>query len=140
MFYMTYPQRRMRRMAHMHHMMEQARRQSQGPERLPVAVDVHETDEVYFISAMLPGVESDDLDIQVRERMLTLKGEVKAEQEEGIEYLLRERPSGRFFRELRLPEPVDAEKIKAKLANGILTIEAPKSEEARPRTIKVSAK
>jgi HSP20 family protein len=137
MYNMTYPHRRAR---HMHHLMELARRQSEASEHLSVSVDVHETDEAYFISAMLPGVESEDLDVQVHDRMLTLKGEVKVGQDDDIEYLLRERSSGSFLRQLRLPEPVDPEKIKANLHNGVLTIEAAKSEEARPKTIKVLAK
>jgi HSP20 family protein len=140
MFYMTHPHRRMQRMHHMHHLMEQAQRQSQASDRVRVPVDVRETDEAYFISAMLPGVDSEDVDIQVHDRMLTLKGEMKIGQDDDVEYLLREQPNGRFLRELRLPEPVDAEKIKAKLTNGVLTIEAAKSEEARPKTIKVLAK
>ena len=137
MYYMTYPHRRAHRM---HHLMELAKRQSEASDHLSVSVDVHETDEAYFISAMLPGVESEDLDVQVHDRMLTLKGEVKIGQDDDIEYLLRERSSGHFQRELRLPEPVDPENIKAKLHNGVLTIEAAKSEEARPKTIKVMTK
>ena len=137
MYYMTYPHHRAHRM---YHLMEQARRQSEASDHLSVSVDVHETDDAYFISAMLPGVENEDVDVQVHDRMLTLKGEVKVGQDDDIKYLLRERSSGHFLRELRLPEPLDPEKVKAKLHNGVLTIEAGKSEEARPKTIKVTVK
>ena len=71
---------------------------------------------------------------------VTIAGEIKLDREENDSFIVRERPSGRFMRILRLPEEVDSAKVEASLKDGVLTLNIPKAEVARPKTIKVLAK
>lgn len=105
-----------------------------------VPVNVKADDEAYTITAMLPGVKADDLSIQVINETVTLQGEIKDPTGEKDTFLLRETPFGKFYRVLRLPEPLDANKANADLTDGLLTLKVPKAEESRPRTIKVQNK
>jgi HSP20 family protein len=102
-----------------------------------LAVDVREEDEAYIISALVPGLKAEDLNIQVLEDVLTVEGEFK---EDETDYLVRELPHGSFRRTLRLPVALDAENAQAKITEGVLTLHLPKAESARPRTIKVAVK
>ncbi len=102
-----------------------------------LAVNVRDENDAYVMTALVPGLKADDLNIQVLDDVVSIEGEMAdAEQE----YLLRELPSGSFRRELRLPAPLDAEKVEAKIADGILTVRLPKAESARPKSIKVLAR
>lgn len=103
----------------------------------PLPVDVREQDEAYLLTAYVPGLKSDDLNIQILEDTLTIEGEYG--QHEG-QALLCELPAGSFRRSLRLPAQLDAEKAEAKIENGVLTLRIPKAESARPRIIKVAAR
>ncbi len=137
--YLTNPYTRM--MAHRRMFNRMMNDESSGEgARVAFPLDVKDSDEAYEITAMLPGVAADDLSIQVVADTLTIQGELKAENDEQANYLLRERPVGRFMRTLRLPEPVDSAKVDASLKDGILTLHIPKAEEARPKTIKVNVK
>lgn len=104
-----------------------------------VPVNVSSDDEGYTLTALLPGVKADDLNIQVVNETVTLQGEIKAEENGKTSYLLRERPTGKFYRSVRLPEPLSTAKAEADLTDGVLTLRVPKADEARPRTIKVNA-
>jgi len=106
--------------------------------RVAFPMDVKDSNEAYEISAVLPGVSADDLNIQITNNTLTIQGEVKVEVDDQVTYLLRERSAGRFMRSLQLPEAVDSAKVDASLKDGILTLRVPKAEEARPKTIKVN--
>ena len=101
-------------------------------------VDIRISDDEYMVEAFLPGVTTDDLDIQIESNVVTIKGELKIERNEDDRYLLRERPSGMFQRSIELPDDVDADKVEAELKNGVLTLRLPKSELAKPRKIKIS--
>jgi HSP20 family protein len=101
-------------------------------------VDVRADENSYVISAFLPGVNPEDLDIQVVNNTVTIKGEIKLDRNEGEHYLIAERPSGRFYRSIELPDDLDSEKAEADLKNGVLTLNVPKSEMSRPRKIKIS--
>ena len=105
-----------------------------------VPVNVKAGAEEYTITALLPGVKADDLSIQVVNETVTLQGEIKDASEEKDNFLVRECPTGRFYRIIRLPEPLDSGKALADLTDGLLTLRVPKAEEARPRTIKVKTK
>ena len=100
-------------------------------------LNVRDEGEAFVLSAPVPGFKAEDLKIQVLDDVLTVEG---AYPEDQAEYLLREIPSGSFRREIRLPSPLDAEHIEARIADGILTLRLPKAETSRPRTIKVAAK
>jgi HSP20 family protein len=104
-------------------------------------VDMYQTEDEIVVKATLPGLDPDDLDIQITGDLLTLRGEVKAENvEEGAKYHLREHRYQSFSRSLSLPVPVVSEKAKAEMKNGVLTLALPKAEEAKPKTISVKAK
>ncbi|NTW44417.1 MAG: Hsp20/alpha crystallin family protein [Anaerolineaceae bacterium] len=101
-------------------------------------IDVRVDENGYLISAFLPGVNTEDLDIQVVNNTVTIKGEIKLDRNEGEHYLIAERPSGRFYRSIELPDDLDSEKAEADLKNGVLKLNVPKSEMSRPRKIKIS--
>lgn len=103
-------------------------------------VDVKEVGDNFFITAMLPGLTPDDVEIQIVNENVSLKGEFKNEIDENSAYILQERPSGKFRRTVTLPDSLNSGKAEAKMENGILTLVIPKAEEAKPKTIKVSTK
>lgn len=105
-----------------------------------IPVDVKAEEDAYLISAFIPGVSAQDLNIQVVNETVTIQGEIKVVRGENENYLLSERPSGRFNRVLTLPDQLDASKAEADISNGILTLRIPKSEEAKPKSIKVVSK
>jgi HSP20 family protein len=102
-----------------------------------LAVNIRDEDEAYVLTARVPGLKAEDLNIQVLEDTLSIEG--KLPQDEN-EYLLQELPGGSFRRELRLPSPLEADQVEAKITDGMLTLRLPKAESARPKTIKVAAK
>src|SRR5574339_190173 len=105
-----------------------ARRAAQNPERA-LGINVNEEDAAYVLSALVPGLKAEDLNIQVLDDVLRIEGEYKAEESD---YLVHELPVGSFSRTLRLPSSIDADNVEAKIEAGILTLTLPKSESARP--------
>lgn len=103
------------------------------------AVDISETENELVLKADLPEMKLEDLDIQLENGTLTLKGERKFEKSDKDRgYHRIERSYGSFVRAFSLPEYADAEKVAADYKNGVLTITVPKKEVAKPRAIKVS--
>lgn len=113
----------------------QAERASEEFQFIPV--DILEKQDKFVLSALTPGLKAEDINISLEKDVITIDGSLAYDREEG-NYLVSERPLGYFKRSFRLPSPIDAEKIEAKLSDGILHIEIPKSEKALPRTIKVN--
>jgi HSP20 family protein len=107
-----------------------------GNER-SLGVNIREEDDAYILSALVPGIKADDLNIQVLEDVLRIEGEYKLNESE---YLLQELPHGSFKRTLRLPTIVDADHVEAKITDGVLTLKLPKAESARPKKINITAK
>lgn len=103
-----------------------------------VPVNVRADGDDFVISALLPGVKADQLSIQVVNETVTIQGEIPGDSAEDARYLVQERPAGKFYRVIRLPEPLDPGKAEADLSDGVLSLRVPKAEEARPRTIKVN--
>jgi len=102
------------------------------------AVDIIETENELVLKADVPGVELKDIDIQLENGTLTVKGERKFEKEERNRGFHRmERSYGSFVRYFTVPDTVDAENVKADYQNGVLTITLPKKEIAKPKAIKV---
>ena len=102
------------------------------------AVDVYDKDDKLVIKAELPGIEKNDIEIDVKEGVLTLKGERSYENEVTEQnYYRKERTYGKFHRAFTLPESVDTEKIAANLKDGVLTVDIPKAEERKPKKISV---
>jgi HSP20 family protein len=108
-----------------------------GGRRMPV--DISTDDEAYVIRAAVPGLKPDEVEIQIHDEVVLLRGASKAEETEGREYLMRELCPADFERRLRLPEPVNAAKAEATVENGLLTLRIPFADEAKPKTIKVRA-
>ncbi|MBN1908745.1 MAG: Hsp20/alpha crystallin family protein [Pirellulales bacterium] len=102
------------------------------------AVNGWDRDESLFVELEVPGVTSEQLDISVVDNELSIRLERPDVQQDGVTYHRRERPVGAFTRVLRLPVDVDADQVSANLRDGILTIELPKAESARPRKIEVA--
>jgi len=104
------------------------------------SVDVHETDQAYKVIAELPGLEQKDVELSLRDNVLTISGEKRSEhtQQDG-DRTYAERTFGRFQRAIPFPAEVEADKVQAHFKNGVLTIEAPKNPEARdkPRRIEI---
>jgi HSP20 family protein len=104
-------------------------------------VDIVEKEKEYQISAELPGLDEKDIDVSVADDVLTLKGEKKEEKEEKAKnYYLSERRYGAFRRSFQLPSGVDAEKIEASFAKGVLTVILPKTPEAQKKEKKIAIK
>jgi len=123
-FYLqTYPYRRM------------ARRWAETHEGT-LGINVREEDDGYILSALVPGLKAEELNIQVLEDVVRIQGEYKADENN---YIVRELPNGSFTRTLRLPAPIDAEHVEANITDGVLTLRLPKTESARPKQIKINA-
>lgn len=108
---------------------------------LSVALDVRETDNEYIIQAVLPGIQPQDVQLQVKGDTLQISGETKPEQEgaQQGQWLLRERRYGRFQRTVTLPTSVQSDQAQATYENGILRITLPKTQQARATSIPISA-
>jgi HSP20 family protein len=100
-------------------------------------VNVRDEEDTFVLSALVPGLKAEDLNIQVLEDVVRIEGEFQANEED---YLLRELPNGSFQRTLRMPVEIDTDKVEAKITDGVLTLRLPKAESARPRKIKIAAK
>ena len=123
-FLQTYPYRRI------------ARRWAEHRDRT-LGINVREEDDAYVLSALVPGLQADELNIQVLEDVVRIEGEYKADESS---YLVRELPQGAFTRTLRLPAAIDAEHVEADITNGVLTLKLPKAESARPKQIKIKSR
>ena len=105
------------------------------------AVDMYQTENEVVVKASLPGIKTDEVQINVTGEVLTIKGEVKQKEEAKEKaYHRSEQRWGMFERSIALPTPVVADKAKADFENGIVTITLPKAEEAKPKTITIKAK
>ena len=101
-------------------------------------VDIHEDERRYLLSMDLPGVSSDNVEVQAENNLLTIKGERKRETEETTEgYRRTERVFGSFNRSFGLPKDVNVEGISATHKNGVLTVTLPKKEQAKPKSIEI---
>jgi HSP20 family protein len=103
-------------------------------------LDIYETGDKFVVTLELPGLEADDVDVSVEDSTLTVRGERRFYSEVDEESFHRvERRYGQFVRSLSLPSTADAEHIQASFDKGVLTIEVPKAEQAKPRKITVKA-
>jgi len=134
MFYGT-PFRDLRRLQEE---MERLTRSATAPQGFP-AINVYAHQDGIVITAELPGVNEDDLDITVHRDTVTLRGERQDQISEAGGYHRRERRSGLFERTFSLPFQVDPERVEAKLRNGILTLTLQRPEQDKPKRIRVSA-
>ena len=105
------------------------------------AVDIYETPDQVVMKAELPGLTREDIEINVRDNTLSLRGQRKFEKDVKEENYLRiERAYGSFQRSFTLPVTIQQDKIKAVFRDGVLEMSLPKAEEARPKQIKIDVK
>ncbi|HEX2085509.1 MAG TPA: Hsp20/alpha crystallin family protein [Solirubrobacteraceae bacterium] len=110
-----------------------------GARRWIPAMDLVETDDHFVLRADLPGLDEDDVKIEVQENVLTLSGERRFEHEAKKDGFYRvERGTGHFQRSLTLPEGVDFDAIAASFEKGVLEVRIPKPEQRKPRRVEIS--
>jgi len=107
--------------------------------RFTLPLDAYATADELVITASVPGLSPEDVEITIDGDTLSIQGETSGPVE-NVEYMMHERPFGKFARTLRLNIPVDAHRAEASFENGVLVLTIPKAEEAKPRTIKVTTK
>ncbi|HET9417463.1 MAG TPA: Hsp20/alpha crystallin family protein [Candidatus Limnocylindria bacterium] len=111
-----------------------------GGDSITPPLDVHETADELVVTASLPGMKADDVEITMTGQTLTLRGEFKSDDEiKKDQYLYRERRFGSFSRTLQLPVRVQGDQAQASFADGVLTLTIPKAEEVKPRQIRINA-
>lgn len=122
----------------MNRLIEENLPESSTSEReMVLAVDVLAKDEAYEITALVPGIEPEDLSIEILNNTVSLRGEFKSTGKEDAKFLLCELPAGKFSRVISLPTAVDSSKTEATIKNGMLKLVVPKAEAHRPKSIKV---
>jgi HSP20 family protein len=114
--------------------------QTRNTGAVALPIDVTERDGHLLIKAAVPGVDPNELQVQVEQNVLTIRGELKAETAEDEKVYRREISYGSFVRSLRLPDGYDVEKIEAEFKHGVVTIRVPKSEEQKPKTIQINVR
>jgi HSP20 family protein len=123
----------------MNRLIEESMAENTPAEReLLLAVDVIAQDDDYVLTAFVPGLEAEDLSLEILNNTVSLRGEFKSEEKEGVKYLTSELPSGRFSRVVSLPTALDPAKVEATIKNGVLTLRLPKAEAHRPKAIKIN--
>ena len=110
----------------------------EGAEDWNILIDVIQKKDDIVVKASVPGVKPEGIDVAIEDNVLTLRAERKPEIEgEDSAYLIQERPTGSFYRALRLPDTVDTNKIESHYENGVLTITMPKAEEKKKKQIQI---
>ncbi len=103
-----------------------------------LALDVYEDDNGYSVTASMPGIDPEELDVSFSENTLTIQGETQAQEvDESAKWHVRERQFGRYMRSITLPAAVNTDSIDAAYEDGVLTLTLPKAEEVKPRRIAV---
>lgn len=106
-----------------------------------LAMDVYETEDALVVSAPVPGVKPEEVEITIAGNTLTIKGETKVEErEEKGSYIRQEVRYGAFQRSVELPAEVQSDKVEAVFENGVLKLTLPKSEQVKPKSIKINVK
>ena len=123
--------------------LEKVNREEMEPVRnertyVPVT-DIYEKDDAILVRCDMPGVMQDQVDIHLDNDELEITGKQSGENPEGYELLIGEYNTGIFRRKFSIPQLIDRDKIRARLHNGVLNIELPKAEQAKPRRIEITA-
>jgi HSP20 family protein len=119
--------------------MEEALSEKTPSEReMLLAVDVYSEQDAFVVSAFVPGLEADDLSIEILNNTLSIRGEFNTSAPDEAKYMVSELPAGRFARVVSFPVDVDPSQAEASIKNGLLSLRIPKAETVRPRAIKVN--
>ena len=111
---------------------------SYNMESWAIPLDVVQDDDTIVVTASLPGLEADGIDVTVEDGVLTIQGETSDETENTDgSYVIRERRSGKFHRALRLPDTVDVEQVEPRYVDGVLTIKLPKIEAKKAKRLQI---
>jgi len=113
----------------------------EGAYEFPLPLDVTSTNDEFIITASVPGLKPEDLNVEVVDSTVTIQGELPGTPRGDKETcLLQERNYGKFTRSVTLPAELEGSKAEATIENGVLTLRIPKAEVAKPRQIKVKVK
>jgi HSP20 family protein len=125
----------------MDRLMDETMSENPAQEReMTLALDVIEEENGFILRALVPGLEADDIDIEIINNTVSIRGELKTEEAaDKTKYLACELPQGKFSRVVTFPVEVNSANVEANLKNGVLYLHIPKAEAHRPKTIKVSA-
>ncbi len=107
--------------------------------RITIPVDIRAEDDAFVITAWVPGVQADDLHIEVVDDTVRLEGEFRPVEGEE-KYLVREIPRGAFQRVITLPTALEPQEAEAELKDGVLTLRVPKAQAVRPKEVKIKVK
>ena len=110
-----------------------------GAATFALPLDITEAENDFVVKASLPGIRPEDVQTTVLGDTLTIRAESKVEEENGHNWLLRERRAGSFQRTVSMGTPINADMASAQFDNGVLTLTLPKSEQARPKQIKLGS-
>lgn len=119
---------------------DEALRSVSGTVTWAPACNAYEDEQGFWVEASIPGIDPAAIEVVVEDGVLTLRGERKAPAKEGVTRYVSELTEGKFSRSLTLPTNVDQHKASASYRNGILAVQFPKAEEAKPRRIVIEAK
>ncbi len=100
-------------------------------------VDIYETNDDYFLTALMPGVNKENVKIKLEEGQLVIMGRIDYDNAVNRRYVLHETEIGNYYRRFKISSSVDESKIDAKLENGILNVKLPKHERVKPKTIEI---
>ena len=116
-------------------------RPERGAATFKLPLDITEAENDFVVTASMPGIKPEDVQTTVLGDTFTIRGENKAvDEQEGHNWLVRERRAGSFQRSVSLGTPINADKASAQFENGVLTLTLPKSEQARPKQINISVR
>jgi len=113
-------------------------RHQNGGAAWQLPLDAYANEDAIVLTADVPGLKPEELEVTLEGDTLTIRGELK-NRDEQRNYVLRERPTGRFERTLTINTPIDSSKVEATFADGVLTLTLPKAEAVKPKQIKVNA-
>lgn len=112
--------------------------ESRGPETWGIPLDVEARGDEVVVTASVPGIKPDDIQLSIEDNVLTIRAETRSEDEQKSDgYLVRERRAGNFYRALRLPDSVDPDRAESHYENGVLSIHFPKAESKKAKQIPV---
>ena len=101
------------------------------------AVDIYETDDVYFLNVNMPGVSKENVKIKLEDDSLVVMGRINYDEVKNRKYVLKETRFGNFYRKFNISDSIDFEKIDAKMENGTMVLTLPKHERVKPRSIEI---